>query len=619
MKAFVSRVRHFLNDELMRGFVAPVLAVVLLLVGLGFALLLWLTQAQNALQLDQQKMLAQRAIASRQAAISDNLIGYSYWSDAVKNVIFDFDAEWADNNLGPFVYENYKYERTFVVKNDGQTIYSSHLNDRVSEDARAMIGPELDHILATLNKMPPTKDTKISVFSSIHNMPVMLSIGLIVADPNDTESQQRAKGYAQHYVIFIDEINPQLLGQIERDYTLAKLRFVKGDGVLVPIKRNSGATLGGLAWQPIRSGDTVFYQALPLLILLGLMALAGGFYVIARGRRALLAVAETGDLLIEADREARATLVETIAQIKADNNRLNLNAENDRRRSEDAVADVRTLASRQFEDGAAEALLRLRSAADALDEAADGMRQSSAAALKEAQFVSKAVNAAVDHIDAVSPATGELVDLIAKSKTEASAALDAMQSSRTQIGKSVEQMELLSDAIDQIGSLAISITEIAGQTNLLALNATIEAARAGEAGRGFSVVANEVKSLAAMTADLAGQVASHTSLLQSRNLASLSAVRDLAGVASGTMDAVIKIDEASTSQELAVALVDERVQAAALESAAISHAIQSVSKTAEESDDAASRVAGVAAQVKARAAELEKEVAAFTRRLANAA
>jgi methyl-accepting chemotaxis protein len=298
---------------------------------------------------------------------------------------------------------------------------------------------------------------------------------------------------------------------------------------------------------------------------------------------------------------------------------LNLNAENDRRRSEDAVADVRTLASRQFEDGAAEALLRLRSAADALDEAADGMRQSSAAALKEAQFVSKAVNAAVDHIDAVSPATGELVDLIAKSKTEASAALDAMQSSRTQIGKSVEQMELLSDAIDQIGSLAISITEIAGQTNLLALNATIEAARAGEAGRGFSVVANEVKSLAAMTADLAGQVASHTSLLQSRNLASLSAVRDLAGVASGTMDAVIKIDEASTSQELAVALVDERVQAAALESAAISHAIQSVSKTAEESDDAASRVAGVAAQVKARAAELEKEVAAFTRRLANAA
>ncbi len=91
----------------------------------------------------------------------------------------------------------------------------------------------------------------------------------------------------------------------------------------------------------------------------------------------------------------------------------------------------------------------------------------------------------------------------------------------------------LTEAARTIEQVIALIEDIAGQTNLLALNATIEAARAGEMGRGFGVVAHEVKQLATRTARAADDV---------RDVAvSVKDVADMIGEAKQAIDLVTKV------------------------------------------------------------------------------
>jgi methyl-accepting chemotaxis protein len=249
---------------------------------------------------------------------------------------------------------------------------------------------------------------------------------------------------------------------------------------------------------------------------------------------------------------------------------------------------------------------RLRRTADALTHSAESTNVQSIAAAtasKEAAENVEAVAIATEHL---SLAIGQITAQVHESNEIAG--LAAGEADRTQAA-----VRSLTDAANRIGGIIDLIRNIAGQTNMLALNATIEAARAGESGRGFAIVAQEVKGLAHATSKATSEIGAYVDGIQAATEHVASFITSVAKSTQQVSAIAIAAETAVAEQSAVTREIARRVQEASRGTYEVTSNIVGVTEAAGNSSAAAKELLKSATDLTRQSEVLSKQVGDFLR------
>jgi len=252
----------------------------------------------------------------------------------------------------------------------------------------------------------------------------------------------------------------------------------------------------------------------------------------------------------------------------------------------------------------ASAATQLQSNAKHLSEMADQTNRQSAAVAAATEEASSSVSTVASATEELSASIGEINRQVTESSRVA-------QDAVSEVKKTDETVSTLSEAAAQIGDVVKLIQDIAEQTNLLALNATIEAARAGEAGKGFAVVASEVKNLATQTARATEEISKKIVTVQSVSNDSVTAIRGIGKTIEHISEITGAIAGAIHEQTAATKEISNNVQQASAGTNEVSSNIVNVTHAAAESRGASDEVLQASGELSKQSERLRNEIQTF--------
>ncbi|WP_442965529.1 methyl-accepting chemotaxis protein [Pseudomonas sp. RIT-PI-a] len=237
----------------------------------------------------------------------------------------------------------------------------------------------------------------------------------------------------------------------------------------------------------------------------------------------------------------------------------------------------------------------------------DEIQQAATAVTEMTSAVEEVARNAISTSEASKTASSQATDGLVQARN----AVDAVNNATVEIQSSTTIVEDLAVQVRDIGKVLDVIRGIAEQTNLLALNAAIEAARAGEQGRGFAVVADEVRALAARTQSSTGEIESMIGAVRSRADQAVAAMGKSQGLVGDTQVLAKATGEALQSIATGIAQINDRnvVIASACEEQA--HVAREVDRNLINIQDLSTQTAAGAHQTSASTQDLSRLATSF--------
>lgn len=253
----------------------------------------------------------------------------------------------------------------------------------------------------------------------------------------------------------------------------------------------------------------------------------------------------------------------------------------------------------------------LSTASETLQDTARLMNGTAAATTREATSVATAAEQASVNVQTVAAAAEQLncsISEISRHVTNSAGITGRAVQDAQRTNMLVR--ELAGDA-ERIGQVVQLIVNIASQTNLLALNATIEAARAGDAGKGFSVVASEVKVLAGQTAKATEEISSQIGRIQAATAHAVGAIETITLTIDEVSQIAVTIAAAVEEQSAATCEISRNVSQAASGTGTVTESIGAVTEAAGRTGLSSTHVLDASERVSAQAQELKGHMQAF--------
>ena len=362
----------------------------------------------------------------------------------------------------------------------------------------------------------------------------------------------------------------------------------------------------------------------------GIMLSLGISYSFGRAIRNAMAISErvaAGNLSEEISTRRRDELGRLLISLGQMQDALRTQANNQRSTAESKDRDhAHQIARRQriehqiadFRSSVGNMLAQANEMVERLNATARRLSVISAEADHQAKEATGAAEATSGKVATVAASAQQLDASIREITGRLASATDVARGATEMAGATEKMVFRLAAAAERIDDVVGLIRSIARQTNLLALNATIEAARAGDAGRGFSVVASEVKALATQTAKATEEISGQISEVQTSTSIAVDKIKSIVSVMTEINNATTEMSVGVWQQGTATEEIARNIQGVADATKNVAQNVAGATNSISDTNRAASEVLETAAYMTSHTQDLRESVDRFLQQVAAA-